>query len=276
MDLEFSILQTLKYSNVFNFQLTNKEIYKYLIGEHTANLHEINSALQALSKNKKIFFYKNLYSLKAVTKDLYVTKKQNSKTFKEIKKRSKKDLKFLSNLFFIKFVGITGSSAAKDFRGDYDVDLFFICQNNFVWFSRIFVVLYLKYKKMYRNPYCANIYTSKDFCSWFDQNIYIANEIARIKPLINKEHTFEYFLQKNKWVIRYLPNFKFYIPSGNFEFKNSFISKIIFPIELFLYFLEYLYMKPKISTERVSLKRIMFLKKDYKEKILGDYTKNSK
>lgn len=276
MELEFSILQTLKYSAVFNFPLTDKEIYKYLIGESSANLHEINSILKGLCKDKKIFSYKNLYSLSAVSKDIYAAKKQNSKTFKGIKIKAKRDLNFLYKLFFIKFVGITGSTAAKDFKGDYDIDLFFICQKNFVWLSRFFVVLYLRYKKMYRNPYCANIYTSKDFCVWSDRNIYIANEIARIKTLINKEHTFEYFLQKNKWVVRYLPNFKFYIPTGNFENKNSLISNIIFPLEVFLYFLEYLYMKPKISTEKVSLKRIMFLKKDYKEKILRDYTNNSK
>ena len=124
---------------------------------------------------------------------------------------------------------------------------------------------------MYRKPYCANIYTSKDFCVWDDRNVYIANEIARIKPLFNKENTFEYFLQKNKWVTVYLPNFSFYIPQGNFKNQNSFMPKLFFPIEVFLYFLEYLYMKPKISTEKVSLKRILFLKKDYKDKVLNKY-----
>lgn len=271
MNLEFSILQTLKYSAVFNFPLTNKEIYKYLIGEKPASLQKIDEILQKLSESKKIYCYRNLYSLNPVTKQDFESKKQNTKKFIELKNKAKKDLNIIDKLFFIKFVGITGSSAAKDFRGDFDIDLFFICQKNFVWVNRIFVVLYLKFKKQYRNPYCANIYTSLDFCVWNDRNVYIANEIARIKPLFNKEYTYEYFLQKNKWVVNFLPNFKFYIPSSNFKNNLGIISNFIFPIELRLYFVEYLYMKPKISTERVSLKRIMFLKKDYKEKILTKY-----
>lgn len=271
MNLQQDILATLKYSSVFNYPLTEKEIFKYLISTKKTNLTKIKMGLKTLVENKKVYFFKKTYSLNPITTELYKSKKVSLRRYKQLKLQAKADLAPLTKLFFIKFIGITGSTAAKDLRGEFDVDLFFICQKNFMWVSRFLVVLFLKFKKMYKKPYCANIYTSNDFLNWGDKNIYIANEIARLKTLVNKDSTFERFLQKNIWVTRFLPNFGYYIPKCTYKKHNNFLLNLIFPVEFAFYSIEYLYMRPKISTEKISLKRIMFLKKDYKNKILESY-----
>lgn len=271
MDLEHATLQTLKYSSVFNYPLSAKEIYKYLICTNSFSYAKVKDTLEELSKSNKIYSYKNIYSLTKIGLQDYKSKKQSLRKYKLINKKVKKELNFFNNLFFIKFVGLTGSTAAKDLRGEYDVDLFFITQKNFVWITRFIAVLFFKFNRIYKNPYCPNIYISCSNLTWQDKNVYVANEIARLKIIYNKQNTYQKFLQKNKWVGEYLNNFTYYIPKTNFNFTVPLYTKLFYPIELLFFGIEYLYMKPKISSERVSLNKIMFLKKDYKSKILSKY-----
>lgn len=273
MVLEDAIIKTLKYSSIFKYPLTLREIYKYLLCDNTYPLKLVEQELRKLEGQKKIYSYNKVYSLKKIKKLDYSKKIVCLKDFNHILNKVKKELNFLNKLFFIKFVGITGSVAAKDLSGNYDIDLFFIAQKNFVWISRLFVVLLFKIKGIYKNPYCPNIYISEDSLNWYLKNVYIANEIARLKIVYNKNHTFQRFLQENGWITEYLPNMRFYISKKSYPFYTNLLSLIALPIEVIFYFIEYTYMKPKISTERVSLKKIMFLKKDYKDKILQQFNR---
>ena len=271
MGLKKAIIKTLKYSSIFNYPLTVNEIFKYLITIKSYDLAQIKQELQRLSTQNTIYTYNSLYSYKKIDKRHFNNKTKSLKNFKLVKKQTQKDLSFLTKLFFIKFIGLTGSVAAKDLSGFYDIDLFFITQKNFVWITRLVVVIFLKLKRVYKNPYCPNIYISEVSLNWYLKNVYIANEIARLKIVYNKNNTFQKFLQKNIWITNYLANMRFFISKKRFFYTSSIISLLAFPLEYTFYLIEYLYMKPKISTEQVSLTKIIFLKKDYKNKILNTY-----
>lgn len=269
MSLKIAIINTLNYSALFNYPLTKKEIHNYLISPKKYSYSLTVKTIDSLVISKKIYVTNTFYSSKKIDKSALVNKQLSIKKYKKIFNKVKKDLSVFNKLFFIKFIGITGSVAAKDLKSYYDIDLFFICQKNFVWVSRLFVVLYLKFKKMYKSPYCANIYISTSALGWEDKNVYIANEISRLKPVFNKNDTYENFISKNRWVLKYLANFKIK-KSTNFKTKKfiDLLSYLIFPVEFLLFFSEYLYMLPKISTEKISFNKILFFKKDYSKKIL--------
>ncbi len=270
MSLNTAIIDTLRYSHQFKYPLTSYEVYNYLIYPKKTSFDIVNKHLASLTKKKKIVKIKDYYMLKRSPTWVYNRETSQVKV-KKIIAKAEKDLKFLGKLFFIKYIGITGSVAANNPSLYYDVDLFFIMQKNFLWIGRFFVWLYLKIKKIYRLPYCPNIYISQDFLKWENENVYIANEIVRMKTLINKESHYELFLFNNMWVLNYLPNFKI------FKFKNtscksfSIISLLFLPIEYMFYSIQYLYMRSKITTEVVTLKRILFFKNDYSVKILNNF-----
>ena len=69
---------------------------------------------------------------------------------------------------------------------------------------------------MYKSLYFANIYISTSALGWEDKNIYIANEISRLKPVFNKMILTKILLVKSL-------GFKVLI---NFKIKNLLILKL--------------------------------------------------
>lgn len=263
MKLQSAIINTLEYSALFNYPLTKKEIYKYLICSKPYLYKSVAKQLNILVKSKKIYKVEDFFLTKKITKEMLKNKKDSIEQYRTIYKKVKKDLSVLNKLFFIKFVGITGSVAAKDLKNYYDIDLFFICQTNFVWISRLFVVLLFKFKGVYKKPYCPNIYIEQGSIRWSEQNVYIANEIVRLKPVFNKNNTYEFFLSQNRWVLNFIPNFNTKIKQYTHKKTLNITSYIFLPIEALLYIMEYIYMFPKISTEKISFNKILFFKKNY-------------
>lgn len=272
MDLQHSILQTLKYSDIFKFPLTSKEIYKYLISETPYPFLQVEKTTKTLVQNKKIKKLGKYYGLNSLPRESQTKREESKKMCKEQVSRAKRDLKNLARLPFVKMTAITGSVAAKNCSQKADVDLFIVTSKNFLWITRLITVLYLKMLKKYKNPYCANIYIPINNLTWNKKNIYVANEVARLYPLFNKNNTYELFLQKNTWACEYLANFKGYIPKFNIKHKNSFVCALIFPIEYLLFLLQTFYMKNKITTEQIGLKYIHFLKNDYTGKVLNGFS----
>jgi hypothetical protein len=269
MDLEKSILKTLEYSNVFNFPLTSLEVYKYLIANKAYSYKQVKLGLKNLVKQKKVSKYGNYYGFKGLGNNIEKQRKHSITLCNKAFKRAQNDLKPIYKLFFVNLIAITGSVAAKNAKQGEDTDLFIITQKNFLWITRLIVVLFLKQKKLYKNPYCPNIYICENSLTWNTKNVYIANEIARLQPLFNKNNTYQRFLQKNSWVCEYLPNFANYIPKTNLKYKQSVLSYLVFPIEYILYKMQYFYMKKQITSEKIGLCYIHFLKNDYTKKVLS-------
>lgn len=274
MDLQHCILQTLKYSDIFNFPLTSKEIYKYLITQTPYPFLQVEKTIAKLVQDKKIKKLGKYYGLKNLSDDSQNKRDDSQKLCKKQIKMAKKDLKKLVKMPFIKMIAITGSVAAKNCTKKADVDLFIVTSKNFLWITRLVTVLYLKVFNKYKNPYCANIYIPINNLTWNKKNIYVANEVARLYPLFNKNNTYELFLQKNTWVCEYLANFNGYVPKFNIKHKNIFVCTLIFPVEYLLFILQTFYMKNKVTTEQIGLNYIHFLKNDYTRKVLKDFKSN--
>jgi len=271
MPLKKSILDTLNYSAIFNFPLTAHEVYKYFISHTSERFADIFNELEDLVLNNKIKKVGDYYL--PVLGDLQWVKgrQYSNKLHPKILKQVEADLSFLNKIPFIQLIAVTGSVGAKNIKEGFDIDLLFITKAHTIWITRFIVVLFFKFKKMYKNVYCPNIYLSQNHLQWETKNIYIANEIARLTPIYNKQHTYEKFLLSNKWILNYLPNLQKYFPKHNLDKNSGILHLFLFPFEVILFTLQYLYMKPKITSEKVNYKKIMFLKNDYKDKILNEF-----
>jgi hypothetical protein len=108
-----------------------------------------------------------------------------------------------------------------------------------------------------------------------DRNIYTAHEILQINPLINRQKTYEKFLKKNSWVFDFwqqqnlnkellVTNYK------EFPFSNlRIINKTLDLIETIFYYLQYSYMKPKMTRELVTKKKAIFHPRDWGSIVLS-------
>jgi predicted nucleotidyltransferase len=190
-----------------------------------------------------------------------------------------KAAKIISKIPTVKFVGITGALAMNNAGRDSDIDLMIITSTDTLWLTRLCV-----YYSLFTNHYslrrpkankekdmlCINLWLDEQDMKWSkaDRNIYTAHEIAQIVPLVNKNNVYEKFLWQNRWILAYWPNAvqissKQYVVSSmqkNILHSTSYILQLV---EYLAFKLQYLYMKPKITREIVTLTRAIFHPNDW-------------
>lgn len=114
-------------------------------------------------------------------------------------------MRFLS---FVRFVGITGSSAMMHTGKHGDIDLCIVTTRNKLWTTRLILVVIGKVLGMYGSKACLNLYFDESdlHISKEKQNIYVAHELLQLVPLIDKDNVYSIFFQSNPWVKRFFPN----------------------------------------------------------------------
>jgi len=285
MTLKFSVNQTLAYAKFFNFPLTFNELHFWLIGPR----------LIPRSKLKQNLKFKNI---KPCLKKYLLTKHNpyRTKRFDVSQKKlhlARKTTLFLRCFPTIKLVAVTGSLAVNNALSSDDIDLMIVTSNNTLWLTRLFVLLLLsiffkrrlpkhtmsKYVNKRSNAICLNLWldTTALQVPKSKQNLYTAHEVLQIKPLLNRNQTYEKFISSNAWTNKYLANAYEKISSQMTAFPNSkvFISQIsIFAksnlreiLNLIAFRLQYYYMKHKITSETISRHSAYFHPRDLSKNI---------
>lgn len=254
MELKFSENITVKYHNIFDYKLTKEEAIKWQY------------------QNQKV----------VVNGRKNRSRLQREKYSKRKLEIAKKASKLISKVSMVKFVGITGALAMNNAGKNSDIDLMIVTKANTLWITRLYcyIILWLNgYKtrhpksKLEKDKLCLNMWLDEQDLVWDkkDRNIYTAHEIAQIVPLVSKDKTYEKFLSANKWVLNFWPNSVRI--RGNEEKvispDSSFLSSIPLILEQFVFKLQYIYMKSKISREIVTPTRAIFHPNDWGKVVLN-------
>ncbi len=274
-----AILNTLKYRGVFNAGLSYFQLYTYLMSSTEIDAKLFKNRLSYLHKIKKVKIKDGKYFLYGIKASNWDAGVNNSK--KHILKISEA-LRTLGRIKWIRLLALTGSVAAFSAKKNDDIDVFIIAEKNRIWLTRLFVVLTLKIMQKYRtdNDYvskiCPNIYISDSCLTWFEdkQNIYTANEVSLLYPIINKNNTYFEFIASNSWIATFLPNFKVLgnIKKHRTMHKNSVFVNVL---DSFAMIVQLAYMKSKKTTEITTKDFIHFNKKDHSQEILQKYLNTS-
>lgn len=248
MDLHSAVSKTRAYSSFFNFPLTPEEIHFWLITPKTVSSSQIYNFVHPLSKS--LAQKRKQLSLDTNRKIAYAKKLSSV-------------LKYVPGL---RLLALTGSVAAQNSRPLDDIDLLLITTPHSIWLVRPLVILIISLFFKRRHPYESHNAAANAFCPnlWLDtlslsvpankRNLYTAHEVLQIKPLIDKNNTFQAFLQANSWTSQFLANA--YSLQRNKKVKVKSDSKLFslaIPFNTLFYIFQRLYMKPKITTESVGL-----------------------
>ena len=208
-----AIIRTLLYSSLFSFPLRLDELYSYLLHDQALSHEAFQKALRSLSGH--IVEKDGYYSLREYTNSI-----ENRISMSEILakkwKTAQKIAGILSFIPTIYFVGLSGGLAAGSARKSDDIDYFIITRKNTLFMTRILSLVLLqllgkrrKFKeKNAKDKVCLNMWidTSRLPFPSSEQDLYIAREIAQLKPLINRGTVYKDFLTANNWVTTYLPH----------------------------------------------------------------------
>lgn len=293
---ETALIQTLCYSDIFDYPLSKKELWHFLIDPSKLEKRLFEKALERAT------FVKNNHGL------YFLTSREEIVSLRlERKKESKQKLKLAQRiarlLFYIptvSLIGISGALAVENTWADDDIDLFVITQKNTVWLTRFLALVLLqvigkrrkKGESEVSNKICLNmLLDEQNVClPKSRQNLYSAHEVVQMKLLFERNETYKKFLIANQWVKRFLPNaFNRRTTRNSTRDQEGFFS-VFLRIVLRLpagktgfSALEYLartvqlwYMRKNITNETIENNFAAFHPFDYKEFVMREYKKRLK
>lgn len=274
-----SILQTIAYSDIFDYPLTPEEVRKRLIG-FKASEKDTLEALSLLVDDGVIEKTADTYHLEKRAETYGLRKEKGVYSSQKIKKaqRIARTLKFIPH---VRFIGLTGSLASNNSPYNDDIDFLIVTTTKRLWITRFFVVLVLKLLRSYRsekNPndkICPNIFLDESNLSWGKRgrNIYTAMEIMLIKPLLDKDGTYYKFMFENSWFLKFLPNNQTYFYEKGKRKRRSRIGDLL---EKFLMRFQLWYMRKRRTSEVVEDNFAHFSRKDNKIWVLAEFEKRLK
>ncbi len=262
-------LASIVYHDIFDYPLTIFELIKWVAGEKVR-----------LSKTQEIKVEGKKGYLFIKGREGLVLKRLMRKRISARKMaRAKRAARFLSFIPTIKMIAVSGALAMENADEEADIDLLIITKRGTLWTTRFLALALLGFLRIPRRKYgdknqkdklCLNIWLDEDDLVWQKRTFFTAHEIAQIKPLVNKEKTYEKFIFKNRWVVDYWPNavkIQDY-PRGVATRPSPFIV-----FEPLLRRFQFWYMKGKVTREVVTPTRALFHPIDWGKVVLSGFRK---
>ncbi len=276
--IQKAILKTLIYADIFDYPLTQAEIQKWLIQEKSSDISSISD-----SSIKKTSSYYHLKSRQSIVK----LRRQRTRFSRSKFKLAQKITSYLKFIPSIQLIAITGALAMNNSNQHDDIDLMIITKKNRLWLTRLFSILILEFLNLRRRPnkktksdinvlnsnkICLNLFLDESSLQLpsSQRNLYTAHEVTQIKPIFDKGNTYQNFINQNSWVASFLPN----------AVSASVLSPKITPplftfplnwLETFAYQLQLLYMKSKITNEKITLHSAFFHPRPTSKIVLKQY-----
>ncbi len=203
-DIKKNILATLAYFDVFNYPLTQSEVFLFLGSRYDhATFYD---ALKSLSAGRFIYQFGDFFTLKNDA-GLAERRTKGNRKAAELIKVAEGVGRLLVRFPYVRGIGISGS-LSKNFADEQsDIDLFVITAANRLWIARTLMHLFKKLTFLVNKQhlFCMNYFIDEQGLEIIEKNIYTATEIATLIPL-EGDTVFEQFFLANAWNRVYLPN----------------------------------------------------------------------
>lgn len=274
---EKAILRALLYADIFNYPLTQEEIWKNLISEKEVSRSSFDKSLSKLLF-KKVIFKSKIYI--SVNPNNLQNRDNNNSLLADKLEKARLASNILSGIEGIEMVGLSGGLAAGNAREDEDIDFFIVAEKKYLWTVRLECTRTLHKHGIRRSrsdtkandKICLNMFVAREHLG-FSEDIYTAHEITQLIPLFSRGKVYEDFIQQNKWVYKYMPNFCIKEPLQRGKNYSKRPQGILYSglSMLFLEAIQRAYMFPHKTTEKISGKILAFHPFDYKKFILENY-----
>jgi hypothetical protein len=199
--LDRAILETLAYSDVFDYPLTLNELHRYLT--YPATLEEVRNCLQTFSS---VHSASNFYFLPK--RDFIVdTRREREATSLPAFRRALAYGRILGIFPFIRMVAMTGSLAVLNLSKDADMDYMLVTGTDRLWIARAIAVTFGRFMRLFGDRICVNLLVTESALEWQPQDLYSAREMSQMIPISGVD-VYEQLREANPWIETYLPNAK--------------------------------------------------------------------
>jgi len=194
-------------------------------------------------------------------------------------KTSLKFNKIFEILGLVKYVGISGSLAARKFIDGEDLDLFFVVANDTAWIYRGFLKMFLGKKgRLYetddvKDSLCVN-FIIEERATHFTSDIFTFHELLHLVNIYNNQYK-QRMIAVNKWIKQ-----EYGVDVNSNKVPNIKRNILLMPINYIAYQLQVLFMKlmkhnPSLERIRLNFKKgkIAFYPEDFSNFVKKNYEK---
>ena len=204
MCVKRDILAALAYFDLFDYPLTQPEIFTYL--RSSCSYEDFTNALHKLTSENHVMRFDDFYSLKGNYSQVLGRRTRDLKSRKGIV-AAEKIAGLLSCFPFVRGIAVLDAYSKNIAGGNPAIDLFIITDRNRLWLARSFVHCFKKIRFLLnkQDALCINYYADEERLQLKEKNIYTAMEVATLVPLRGIE-VFQRFYRVNSWYKNFLPN----------------------------------------------------------------------
>ena len=275
--IQKSIIKTLCYSDVFDYPLRKRELWKFLNIRGGIYKKNFENTLNQMVIRFMVGEKNGFYFLNGRNKIVKIRLARSKISIVKLK-IAKKAAKLLFFIPTIKLIGISGSLSLKNAKLADDIDFFIITKSDCLWITRFLVnvlLLLARFKRSAKdsrgtNLICPNLFMSEDklLLPAERQNLFSAREISQVLVLLDRENMYQRFLSANKWINKLLMNVQISAKMNKFTIGTNKITNFVDGV---FYAFQFLYMSNKITGEEVKRKVAYFHPQDKAKIILKIY-----
>ncbi len=200
--LERAILETLAYSDIFDYPLTLEELHRYLpIPVKSNELESQLPHLKLISFEYSTGVYYHLPGRGGIVKVRKVREKSSMGSFR----RALFYGRILGLMPFVRMVAMTGSLAMLNLSKNADMDFMLVTVPNRLWIARAFAVTFGMLMRLAGDRICVNLLLSENALEWPRHDLYSAREMGQMIPICGL-NVYRRFRNANSWVESFLPN----------------------------------------------------------------------
>jgi len=199
MSLEIAILETLAYSDIFDFPLTIDELHRFLV--QPASLQDLDqcaAGMKDVDRRDGYFYLRG-------REEIVEIRKHRQDASRKVFKRAIIYGRILAVLPFIRMVALTGSLTMLNLSKDSDIDFMLVAAHGYVWTARAFAILLGRVTRLFGDTLCPNLIVSERALEWPLHDLYSAREFCQMVPIAGKD-VYLHLLSTNSWMKAFLPN----------------------------------------------------------------------
>ncbi|HEX7138998.1 MAG TPA: hypothetical protein VF219_14170 [Vicinamibacterales bacterium] len=200
---ELAIVQAVVYASIFDYPLTLAQLRATLVGA-TMSTEQVLATYESSARLRAIVDYRDGFFVLAGRNDLIRERRRRERHSRRFLQHHARLLRWICAIPFTRMVALSGSIAHLNMDEDGDLDLFIVARGHHVWSVTVAVVLLTKVLRA-RRVVCANFVISDTNLVVEQQDLFTANQILHLRPLIGRE-VLDGFLAANPFVRRFYPN----------------------------------------------------------------------
>jgi hypothetical protein len=200
---EIAIAKTVLYASLFDYPLTLDQLHDTLIAS-TLTTEQILTALDASRELKSIVEHRDGFFFPAGRYDLVGERRRREQRSRRFLQRHGHVLRWICAVPFTRMVALSGSIAHLNLEDNGDLDLFIVARGRSVWTVTMTIIVLTRLLGV-RRVICANFVMSDAHLAIDQQDLFTANQVIHLKPLVGGE-VFDGFLAANAFVHRFYPN----------------------------------------------------------------------